>query len=143
MVDCRPPRATAEQFHLFARYQRGRHNDGEMAQMDFGDYRTMIEVGSANSFVAEMRHPTGALVAACLADRLGQGLSAVYSFFDPDQPRRSLGSFVILWLVEEARRLHLPYVYLGYWIADSQKMAYKAQFRPLEMLTKEGWQRRA
>ena len=135
----RPARATSEQFDLFARYQVGRHDEGDMARMDFADYRTMIEVGAANSFVAEFRDSDASLVAACLVDRLGKGLSAVYSFYEPHARRRSLGSLVILWLVQEARRLGLVHVYLGYWIAESRKMSYKSSFRPLEILAREGW----
>jgi len=137
----RPARATSEQYELFARYQARRHDEGDMARMDIGDYRTMIEVGASNSFVAEFRDPDASLVAACLVDRLGKGMSAVYSFYDPDAPRRSLGSLVILWLVQEARRLGLAHVYLGYWIAESRKMSYKSSFRPLETLAREGWVR--
>ena len=76
---------------------------------------------------------------ACLTDRLGDGLSAVYSFFDPDLDRRSLRSFSVLWLIERARVLELPYIYLGYWVADSRKMAYKARFRPSEVLSGGVW----
>jgi leucyl-tRNA---protein transferase len=135
----RPARATIEQFELFARYQQGRHGDGEMAQMDFADYRTMVEIGAHGSLIVEFRDQDGRLVAASLIDRLARGFSAVYTFFDPDQPQRSLGSYAILWMVEEARRHGLGHVYLGYWIAQSRKMAYKARFRPLEALTRDGW----
>jgi leucyl-tRNA---protein transferase len=136
----RPAAATAEQFALFERYQQGRHGDGEMARMDFADYRTMVEVGVIDSMVVEFRDAERKLVGACLADKLGIGMSAVYSFFDPDQDRRSLGSYMILWLVDECRRIGLPHVYLGYWIAECRKMAYKTRFRPIEALTRDGWQ---
>lgn len=136
---CRPARATIEQFDLFAKYQQGRHGDGEMAQMDFADYRTMVEIGAHGSLIIEFRDSDGILIAASLVDRLSRGFSAVYSFFDPAQPERSLGSYAILWMVEEARRHGLAHVYLGYWIAASRKMAYKARFRPLEALTRDGW----
>ena len=89
--------------------------------------------------VIEFRDPDDRLVGACLADRLGDGLSAVYSFFAPELPRRSLGSYAILWLVERARANRLPYVYLGYWVPESPKMAYKARFRPSEILTGGTW----
>jgi arginyl-tRNA--protein-N-Asp/Glu arginylyltransferase len=107
--------------------------------MDFADYRTMVEVGVIDSAVVEFRDAKGTLIGACLADRLGVGMSAVYSFFDPDQGRRSLGSYMILWLIDECRRLGLLHVYLGYWIADCRKMTYKTRFRPIEALTRDGW----
>lgn len=140
-VQRRPALATSEQYALFERYQQSRHAEGEMARMDFGDFRTMVEVGALDSQLVEFRDATDALVGGCLVDRLGIGLSAVYSFYDPDAPQRSLGTHMILWLVEECRRLGLPHVYLGYWIAECRKMAYKTRFRPIEALTREGWRR--
>ena len=86
-----------------------------------------------------MASPDGSLIAVTLTDRCASGLSGVYKFFDPDEGRRSLGSLIVLWHVARARELRLPYVYLGYWIAGSVKMAYKARFRPLEQLTPDGW----
>ena len=136
-----PAKATPEQFQLFNRYQRSRHGDGDMARMDFGDFRTMVEVGAIDSAVAEFRDADGTLVAASLADRMARGFSAVYSFYDPTLSGRSLGSRAILWLVEQAAAEGLDHVYLGYWIADSRKMAYKSRFRPLEGLTRDGWRR--
>ncbi len=137
----RPALATVEQYELFERYQHGRHMDGEMARMDFADFRTMVEVGALDSMIVEFRDRDGTLVGGCLADRLGIGMSAVYSFYDPDQGRRSLGSQMILWLIDECRRLGLPHVYLGYWIAECRKMAYKTRFQPIEALTRDGWRR--
>jgi arginine-tRNA-protein transferase len=131
-------RATPEQFRLFAAYQRARHGDSEMATMTYADYRGMVEDSPVRTRIVEFRDPEG-LVAASLVDLLDDGISAVYSFFDPRHARRSLGSWCILWLVEECRRRGRPYVYLGYWIAESPKMAYKARFPALERLTPEGW----
>jgi arginine-tRNA-protein transferase len=131
-------RATPEQFRLFAAYQRVRHGDGEMATMNYADYRAMVEDSPVRTRIAEFRGPDG-LAAASLVDVLDDGVSAVYSFFDWRQPRRSLGSWSILWLVDECRRRGRPFVYLGYWIAESAKMAYKARFPALERLTPEGW----
>ncbi|MBO1074445.1 arginyltransferase [Roseomonas marmotae] len=133
------PRATAEQFNLFQRYQQARHNDGDMASMGFYDYRAMIEDTPITTHVAEFRDPDGRLVAACLTDRLSDGLSAVYSFYDPLLERRSLGTHAVLWLVQEALRIGLPFVYLGYWVPQSRKMAYKARFQPSEILTGGHW----
>jgi arginyl-tRNA--protein-N-Asp/Glu arginylyltransferase len=139
VAKARPSLATAEQYALFERYQTGRHAEGEMARMDFADFRTMVEVGTLDSMVVEFRDGSGALIGCCLTDRLGIGLSAVYSFYDPDQPRRGLGSFMILWLIDECRRLGLPHVYLGYWISECRKMSYKTRFQPIEALTRDGW----
>jgi arginine-tRNA-protein transferase len=139
LVSERPARATREQYALFRRYVAARHSDGEMALMDYSDYRNMVEDSPIDSLLVEFREPGGALVAACLADRLSDGYSAVYSFFEPGEARPSLGSYMILWLIEAARRHELPYVYLGYWVEGSPKMAYKARFRPLEALGSEGW----
>ena len=134
-----PARATAEQFQLFQRYQQVRHHDGDMASMSFYDYRAMVEDTPVETFMAEFRDSGDRLVGACLTDRLGDGLSAVYSFFAPGEERRSLGTYTILWLIERARRFGLPYVYLGYWVPESHKMAYKARFRPSEILAGGSW----
>ena len=134
-----PARATTEQYRVFSRYQRSRHAESDMASMTYGDYRAMVEDSPVMTVLLEHRKPDGGLVAACLADLLDDGLSAVYSFFDPGEAARSPGTAVILALIAEARRRALPYVYLGYWIGASRKMAYKTRFRPLEALTSQGW----
>ncbi len=134
-----PPIATTEQFQLFQRYQQSRHGDGEMARMSFDDYRGMVEETAVGSALVEFREPGERLMAACLFDRLGDGLSAVYSYFDPDDAGRGLGTHVVLWLVAAAASERRPYVYLGYWIADSRKMAYKTRFKPLERLIDGQW----
>ena len=134
-----PAEATGEQFQTFARYLRSRHAEGEMADMDYANYRAMVEETLLDTTLVEFRDPEGSLVAACLTDWLSDGPSAVYSFFDPAHSSRSLGSYMVIWLVEEAVRRGLPHVYLGYWIAQSPKMAYKSRFRPLELLGPEGW----
>lgn len=132
--------ATREQFALFSRYVRGRHGDGEMADMNLRDYYGMVQHSRIETRMVEFRDVGGNLVAACLFDRLDDGLSAVYSFFDPDIEGRSLGNYMVLWLIEAASDRGLPYVYLGYWIADSPKMAYKRRFRPFEALGETGWE---
>lgn len=134
-----PPRASAEQFQLFQRYQQARHGDGDMAGMSFYDYRAMVEDTPIETWLVEFRDETDRLVGACLTDRLGDGLSAVYSFFAPELARHSLGTQAILWLIDRARELGLPYVYLGYWVPESPKMAYKARFRPAEILVGGAW----
>jgi len=87
----------------------------------------------------EFRDGAGTLLGACLTDWLSDGLSAVYSFYTPDEDQRSLGTYAILWLVSRARSLSLPYVYLGYWVPESRKMSYKARFRPSETLAGGIW----
>jgi arginine-tRNA-protein transferase len=135
-----PPRATAEQFQLFQRYQQARHGDGDMASMSFYDYRAMVEDTPIDTCIIEFRDPKERLLGACLTDRLGDGLSAVYSFFSPDEDERSLGTQAILCLIERVTRLGLPHVYLGYWVQESRKMAYKSKFRPSEVLRNGQWQ---
>ncbi len=139
-IDDRPPVATEEQYAVFTRYLSSRHDDGEMAGMSFADYRTMVCDTRLDTRLTEFREPDGRLAAACLTDWLEDGPSAVYSFFAPDLARRSLGTYMVLWLIEAARRRGRPHVYLGYWIADSGKMSYKTRFRPIEGLGPEGWQ---
>lgn len=133
------PVASVEHFRVFRRYLLSRHAGGGMADMDYGDYRAMVEDTPVETHLFEFRHPDSRLYGVCLTDRMADGISLVYSFFDPDFSATSPGSFMILWHVEEARRLGLDYVYLGYWIAESNKMAYKTRFQPLERLDAEGW----
>jgi leucyl-tRNA---protein transferase len=134
-----PARATAEQFALFQRYQHARHGEGDMAAMGFYDYRAMVEDTPITTGMVEFRDKRDRLIGACLTDWLSDGLSAVYSFFEPEEARRSLGTWAILWLVARARALRLPYVYLGYWVPESRKMAYKSRFRPSEVLAGGVW----
>jgi arginine-tRNA-protein transferase len=136
-----PARATAEQFTLFQRYQKNRHADGDMAAMGYYDYRAMIEDTPISTGLLEFRDARDRLLGACLTDWLADGLSAVYSFFDTDEDKRSLGTFAVLWLIGRARSLGLPYVYLGYWVPESRKMAYKARFKPSEILISGAWHR--
>ncbi|MCA3305343.1 MAG: arginyltransferase [Roseomonas sp.] len=136
-----PARATAEQFTLFQRYQKNRHADGDMAAMGYYDYRAMIEDTPISTGILEFRDARDRLLGACLTDWLADGLSAVYSFFDTDEDKRSLGTFAVLWLIGRARSLGLPYVYLGYWVPESRKMAYKARFKPSEILISGAWHR--
>ena len=133
--------ATAEQYRLFARYQRSRHGGGDMSSMTFGDYRSMVEDTPIDTRLIEFRNEAGALLGVMLADRLSDSLSAVYSFFAPDESRRSLGTYMVCWLVERAAAEGLAHVYLGYWIEECAKMAYKVRFRPVEILESGGWRR--
>jgi leucyl-tRNA---protein transferase len=145
------PRPTAEQYSLFRDYIDCRHNDGGMADMSVLDYAMMVEDTMVDTFVTEYRvrppgaldHPpnSGPLVSVMLCDRLSDGISLVYSFYDIGASDRSLGTHMILDHVAFARALGLPYVYLGYWINGSSKMDYKARFRPQERLGPNGWVR--
>ena len=136
--------ATVEQFDLLRRYLLARHPGGGMADMSWLDYVAMVEDTAVRTHLIEYRLPSkdggpGDLVGVVLTDLLSDGLSLVYSFFDPDLDRRSLGVFAILDHLRQAAIVKLPYVYLGYWVQGSEKMDYKARFRPLEALTRLGW----
>lgn len=132
-------RITDEQYRLFRRYVTERHEDGDMARMNRRDYATMVVSSPVETDLVEFRDPEGHLLAACLMDRLQSGLSAVYSFFDPDARKRSLGSYMVLWMIETAQQQDLDHVYLGFWIRNSPKMAYKGRFQPLEGFGPTGW----
>ena len=135
-VEVRPTTATSEQYELFKRYLESRHAGGGMNQMSFVDYEYMVEDTPVQSVLVEYRlrdHPDQTLVAVALTDVMPDGLSMVYSFYDPDLAQRSLGTYLILDHIAQVRSAALRYVYLGYWVKDSPKMAYKAQFRPLEV----------
>lgn len=128
---------TAEQFAIFARYVNTRHGDGEMAAMDLQDYRSMVQESTVQTSVVEFRSD-GELQAAMLVDTLSDGFSAVYSFFAPELADRSVGTWMVLWLIERARWANLPWVYLGYWVPGSPKMDYKVRFQPLHTLGDSG-----
>ncbi|MEK9671535.1 MAG: arginyltransferase [Rhodospirillaceae bacterium] len=138
-VEICEPVADEEQYRLFVAYQSRRHAGGDMAKMDYLDYQALIEDTPVETVLIKFRDKTGRLFAALLADRLQDGLSAVYSFFTPNQQDRSLGTYMILWLVEKTRSIKLSYVYLGFWIDGCGKMSYKARFKPLEIHTVNGW----
>ncbi len=137
----RPPQATLEQYRLFKPYQLVRHGDGEMARMTFSDYRAMVEETPVDTRIVEFRDPERRLVAVALTDWLSDGLSGVYKYFAVERARSSPGAYMVLWHIARARALGLPYVYLGYWIAASPKMAYKTRFQPIEALVGERWRR--
>lgn len=143
---CRPW-STSEQYDLLRRYLVQRHPDGGMNDMDDMDYADMVEQTPVSSYVIEYREPgkdgaPGKLVGACLTDQQSDGLSMIYSFFDPDLPdRKGLGNYIILDHIMRARQAGLSYVYLGYWVEGSARMQYKVRYRPLERLAPEGWER--
>ncbi len=144
-----PPLATEEQFGILRDYLDARHPNGGMSDMTVLDYAAMVEDSAVDTFLVEYRlsppeaaaRPFGErpLLAVALSDRLGDGLSMVYSFFRPSISERSLGTFMILDHVERAQREDLSYVYLGYWVAGCAKMDYKSRFKPLEALSASGW----
>lgn len=135
-----PAYATREHYMVFRRYVTARHEGGGMADMEFADYRAMVEDSPVRTALTEFRFADGRLLGVCLTDAMQDGISLVYSFFDPDFDQYSPGTLIILWHIEQAREQGLPYVYLGYWISESPKMAYKSRFQPLEALTPDGWQ---
>ncbi len=134
------PIATKEHYHIFNSYQQIRHKDGEMASMKYEDFKDMVEVTDVDTKLLEFRTGLGTLVACCIVDRISDAYSAVYSYYDPKEHNRSLGNFMILWLTKEAINIGLSYVYLGYWITNSNNMAYKTRFKPIEILSSSGWQ---
>ena len=144
-ITVRPPRATAEQFGLFQRYLEARHASGGMTQMGYVDYEYMVEDTPVQTVVVEYRlesAPGRPLVAVALTDVMPDGLSMVYSFFDPAHAERGLGNLLILDHINQVRMAGLNYVYMGYWVPESPKMAYKGKFRPLEVQRGPlGWQR--
>ncbi|HKK86879.1 MAG TPA: arginyltransferase [Roseovarius sp.] len=135
------PWATEEQYELFRRYLEHRHANGGMADMDTFEFAAMIEETPIRTRVVEYSDEDGNLIAVCLTDVLDDGVSMVYSFYDPDLPRQSLGTYLILDHIEIARENGLPHVYLGYWVPGSPKMGYKAAFSGLEVYTDGQWEK--
>ncbi|NNU17186.1 arginyltransferase [Parvularcula sp. ZS-1/3] len=134
-----PAKVTEEQFSVLRDYLDSRHDGGGMHDMTVLDYQQMVEQTPVDTVIIEYRDEAGKLLACALSDRLEDGLSMVYSFFDPEASKRSLGTFMIADHVRLAGELGLPYVYLGYWVDGSPKMDYKRNFAPLEVLSRDGW----
>lgn len=144
------PKVTAEHYELFRSYIDARHGDGGMSDMTVLDFAAMVEETFVETRLVEYRakprislagpdERSGRLLGVALSDVLQDGLSMIYSFFDPDADWRSLGTYMILEHIDRARRMGLPYVYLGYWVSGSSKMDYKARFLPQERLLRDGW----
>ena len=149
--EMRSPAPTSEQYSVFRAYLDARHRDGGMADMTVLDYAMMVEDSHVDTRLVEYRRRDsyssmhgrvgGQILAVALTDVLSDGLSMVYSFFDPDEGDRSLGTYMILDHIDRANRMGLPYVYLGYWVPGSRKMDYKGRFLPQERLMPSGWSR--
>jgi len=146
-----PAQPSTEQYSLFRHYLDHRHQRGGMSDMSALDYAIMVEDTHVNTRIIEYRireegaglrrNPRGELIAAALTDMMSDGLSMVYSYFNPDMEKRSLGTLMILDHIRRTKQLGLPHVYLGYWVRGSRKMDYKTRFLPQEHLMARGWER--
>ena len=135
-----PNEATDEQYDLFHAYVTRRHYAGGMSAMDRNDFKMMIEESGVETSLFEWRQKESSeLLACCLVDSLDDGFSAVYSFFDPDYVKRSLGVYMILSLIEFTQKFGMPYVYLGFWVRGSEKMDYKSLYKPCQILEEGEW----
>lgn len=138
--EVRPAIATDEQFDLLSRYLSARHGDGSMAGMTREEYGDMVESSPVNTISIEYRRALSReLIAVALTDQMSDGMSMVYSFFDPDEERRSIGTYLIHDHILRSQQANQEFVYLGYYVKDSPKMSYKARFKPLERLGPNGW----
>ncbi len=127
-----------EHYALYIRYQASRHGEGEVEQDSRDQYARFLLQSRIDTRLVEFRE-NGVLRMVCVIDVLRDGLSSVYTFFDPDVPQASFGTYGVLWQARECVRMGLPYLYLGYWIAESRKMSYKAEYQPLEALIEGRW----
>lgn len=137
-VRIRPPRLTEENYALYARYIEQRHSDGDMYPPSPDQFRSFLLCEWSETLFVEFRD-ADRLLAVAVTDQVGDGLSAIYTFYDPAEARRSLGVHAILWQLQHARETGCPHLYLGYWIKQCQKMSYKTDYRPLEMFVGERW----
>ena len=134
-----PVRLDDEVYGLYERYINERHQDGDMYPASREQFSSFLVEGTIDGFFLEMRDDSGQLLGVAVVDVLDNGLSAIYTMFEPGEEKRGLGTFAILWQIEEARRRTLPHLYLGYWIRQCRKMNYKTRFKPLQQLVRGKW----
>jgi len=139
VVNIVSPANNDEYFALYEKYIAIRHPDGDMYPADRAQFESFLVTGRPEAIFIEFRS-ADRLIGICVADLLNEGISAIYTFFDPDDSRRSPGTYAVLWLIEKAIELNKQHVYLGYWIRDCQKMNYKTDYRPIEMYYRDEWQ---
>ncbi|RLK50585.1 arginine-tRNA-protein transferase [Alkalispirillum mobile] len=139
LVQPLPPEYRDEHYRLYCDYLQARHPGSEMADPSIGEYLEFLRADWCETLFYEFRDERDELLGVAVTDLVADGLSAVYTFFRPDLPRRSLGTLGILWQINEAQRLGLSYVYLGYWVAGCESMRYKSDFRPHEVYTGGRW----
>ncbi|WP_026180301.1 arginyltransferase [Hahella ganghwensis] len=132
------PRFYQDHFSLYQRYINERHRDGDMFPPTLDQYESFLLESRKETQFVEFRYESK-LMGVAVTDTTEDGLSSIYTFFDPAETKRALGVFGILWQIEEAKRRHLPYLYLGYWIRNCDKMSYKTNYRPIEVLVRDNW----
>ncbi|OUS26025.1 arginyltransferase [Gammaproteobacteria bacterium 45_16_T64] len=133
------PKYSEEHYELYRHYIEKKHHDGDMYPPSQEQYASFLLSDWGNTTFYEFRDCNSRLLAVSVCDILENGISAVYTFYDVNEPKRSLGVMAVLWQIEEAKRIELPAVYLGYWIKECQKMSYKTDYKPLEMLIDDRW----
>ena len=131
--------ADEQAYELFEKYLNSRHNDGQMATMSFTDFHSMIHNSPIDTFMVKYRDENDDLIACMLIDSQRDGLSAVYSFFNPNQEKQSIGTFLILDSIMLSKEFSKKWLYLGYFVKNSSKMAYKARFRPYQLYINGKW----
>ena len=138
VVKTQTPYFNEQYYALYERYITERHSDGDMYPPSREQFQSFLIDGRKEAVFFEL-HLANQLVGVAVVDQLNDGLSAIYTFFEPELSERGLGNFAVLWIIEETRRRSLPFVYLGYWIKQCQKMSYKMDYQPLEMFINNQW----
>lgn len=134
------PSCEDEYYQLYQRYISARHSDGDMYPPDQEQFQSFLGQNCGTSRFISFRYPQGNLAAVAVLDKLPTGLSAIYTFYDPDAQKRSLGVYAVLWQIQYSTEQQLDFVYLGYWIKECQKMSYKTDYRPLQLFVNDQWQ---